>query len=636
MEAVIVIESPNKIKKVRKFSGFEVMATVGHFKDLPSSSLGVDLHTFEPTFEVKKKDVVKNLKSKCKGKTVYIATDPDREGYAIGMDVYKEIKKIATKCYRTEISEITQTGIKKALQESIPFEKSNTKFYDSFLARRIIDRLTGYCLSPEASKLIGEKGYSVGRVQSPAVKIIVEREREIRNFVSKPFWEVIAKIEHNGITFDAISNAGKMDNKHSAESILQSIEAASSAEVTNVEQEKKRQKPPAPFTTSELQISANKTLGLSPEKVMGCAQQLFEAGLITYHRTDSTRIADEYITELRTLISEDYPSCLPESPQNYKSKNSQAEAHEAIRPTEVYSRAEIVDKISGEGLSAIHEKLLNLIWERTVASQMASAEFLKTKLNLDIAGEIFNSNGSVLLQAGFLELTGKERKDSMLPDLQKGDMPAKIGQKIKEGSTKPPSRYNLGTLVKKLEILKIGRPSTYASITKLIQDRGYVQISKKHLVPTAKGENLIDHLNAQRPWVIEYNLTQQMEAALDQVAEGGLKWASIVAAYHKLMGNINPEDFKPKLKVITKCPRKGCSGNIVEREKLYGCSEYSKGCKVSIFKSAYGTEITERMAKDLFENGTYDEEVILKSSKGTDYSGFLYLDKHKLKVRSID
>lgn len=638
-DAVIVIESPNKVKKVKKYSGYDVVATVGHFKDLPSSSMGVNLETYEPVFEVqpKKEGVVKDLKSKCEGKVVYIATDPDREGYAIGMDVYNLVKNISKKCLRTEMNEITKAGVQQALNNSTPFEQSNFKFYDAFVARRVIDRITGYCLSPEASRDIGEKGYSVGRVQSPAVRIIVEREREIDNFTPEPFYNVIANLEFNGEEFDASSIYRRMKNQEDAQSILDAISGASHAEVVEVEKKKATSKPPAPFTTSTMQIAMSKILNLNPDQAMTVCQKLFEAGLITYHRTDSTRLSDEFITHLRDYIGSHYPDALPGKPIVHKSKNSQAEAHEAIRPTEVYDKSSISEKIAEEGLTELHEKVLTIIWEQTVASQMAPAVYNQTKITFDIAGEEFKANGKVLVDPGYLVIgRNKLSKDVELPAMNEGDTPIKVGQEIKKGMTKPPNRYSMASLVEKLEALGIGRPSTYASITKTIQNRGYVQIQKKNLVPTKKGYTIIDHLKEKRDWIIDYEMTRQMEAALDEVENGGVAWASVVYGYHNIMGKIDPSQFSMLSdgEVVDKCPRKGCGGEISDKGKFFGCSNWrEKNCKIFFPKTIAGVDVTPEMVKTLLEHGSIDEEMTFISKKGTNFRGFLELEKNKINIR---
>ena len=283
--------------------GAKVVATVGHFKDLPSDKMAVDLTTYEPTFLTSsgKTDVVKKLRDAARGEEVYIATDPDREGFAIGTMAYDEIKKFAKTCRRAEIHEITEKGVKGALAASIPFEKTNRGLYDAFLGRRVGDRLVGYIMSPIASVELRGK-YSVGRVQTPAVKLVVDREKEIRLFKPEPFWVVSILLDKAGTQFKAFSIEGNLKDKCTAQAILSAVRSASAALAEKVETKEVRQNGKPPFTTVDIQSTANSQLKIAPERTMQICQHLFEAGLISYHRTDSVRIADEFITEIRDYI----------------------------------------------------------------------------------------------------------------------------------------------------------------------------------------------------------------------------------------------------------------------------------------------------------------------------------------------
>jgi DNA topoisomerase-1 len=556
-----VIESPNKIKKLREITGLATFATVGHFKDLPVDQLGVDLKTYSPTFLVDKdkKGNIDKIKQAAKGNKVFIASDPDREGYAIGTMVYDEIRKIAGECHRLEIHEITAAGIKTAMSKAVLFDKTNKGLYDAFLGRRVGDRIVGYCLSPLANREIPhDRGtsFSVGRVQSPAVRLVVDREREIRNFRPEPYYIVSIELE-KGTRFFATYQGGKFKAKADAEAVAARIRAASTALAEKIERKEVSQRPKPPFTTVDLQSAASAQLSLAPERTMQLAQGLFEAGLISYHRTDSVRLAPEFVQEAREFIQKNVgPDYVPATPNEHKSKNSQAEAHEAIRPAHLHPFADCAAIISKEGLTEDHKKLYELIFRRTVASQMAAAVYDAVLYVFDCAGEKFKSTGRTLKFAGFMQIwkdseeeksidKGKDdedEKDQTLPVVAEGEQVTKTGEKLDEKMTKPPRRYSEASLVKELEKRGIGRPSTYASIVGVIKKREYVRIEKRNLVPSDRGEKLVDFLALKHPWVIDYAMTANMETYLDQVEshENGCSWQAFVKDVHSKTGFIDP------------------------------------------------------------------------------------------------
>jgi DNA topoisomerase-1 len=545
---LLVIESPNKIKKIREYLRAQVLATVGHFKDLPDDSMGVDLDTYAPTFVVDsgKKERIQQIRIAAKGEDVYIATDPDREGFAIGTMVYEEISHIARSCHRLEIHEITKKGIDEALKKSTLWSETNSGLYHAFLGRRVGDRLVGYILSPIASRKLGGK-FSVGRVQAPAVRLCVEREREIRSFVPSPYYVVSIILEKSGTQFTAGHKGGNTPDKAKAEAILQSVSSAPSADVTSVATKETRQKPKSPFTTVDMQAAASSQLKLSPETAMKLAQQLFEAGLISYHRTDSVRIADDFIADIRTHVGKTFgTNYLPKSPNSYKSKNSQAEAHEAIRNSTMHDLAAIPGIISQEKLGADHERLYTLIYRRVVASQMAAAVYDSTTVELDCAGEPFKATGRIMKFDGFLALynevreTDEEDDNQKLPDLVNGESVLKIGQKLDEKQTKPPGRYSEATLVKALEKHGIGRPSTYASIMGTIKARGYITILKGKVHASGIAEKLYDFLVKEHSWVIDLELTRKMEEYLDKVESGAASWITFAKGVHSKMKFAKP------------------------------------------------------------------------------------------------
>lgn len=550
---LIIVESPTKAKKIQSILKVKTLSTIGHFKDLPESQLGVDLTTYQPTFVYhdKKKELPKQLRDAAKGETVMLAGDPDREGYAISNHIFEEVGSVAKECLRLEIFEVTEKGLKESLAKAVPFEKTNSGLYHAFLGRRIGDRLVGYLLSPIASRALSGK-YSVGRVQSPAVRLVVDREREIRAFFPTPYWILGIRLDKEGNTFIARHIKGKFEQQGEAQAILELIRGETHALAEKVERKEVRQSPKPPFTTVDLQAAAAARLKLTPEQTMKLAQALFDHGLITYHRTDSVRMADEFVTEIRDHLAKELGrNYLPPKPHQYKSKNSQAEAHEGIRPTHMHGVSESFSVVQKEGLTNDHARLYELIFRRAVASQMALAVYDATTMLFDVAGEKFKAKGRVLQFDGFLRLYAetdddKERKEDeplqMLPQVAVGELVPKTGEDLDEKKTKPPGRFTFGSLVKELERLEIGRPSTYAAITRNITERGYVREEKGKVVPLAPGEALIDYLRDKHPWVIDYELTRRMEAFLDLVVENKESWQRFCKGVHGKMGYAAPPE----------------------------------------------------------------------------------------------
>jgi len=549
---LIIVESPTKAKKIQSILKVKVMSTVGHFKDLPDASIGVDFKTYEPTFvyHEKKAHLPKELRAAARGETVMLAGDPDREGYAISCHIYEEVKEVAKECLRMEIYEVTEKGLKEAIAKAVPFESTNTGLYNAFLGRRIGDRLVGYILSPIASKSL-RRGYSVGRVQSPAVRLVVDRERDIRNFISAPYWMLDIQLDKDGTKFLARHVKGKFAQQADAELIVAAIRAESHAVAEKVEKKEVKQSPKPPFTTVDLQAAAAARLKFTPEHTMKLAQALFDHGIITYHRTDSVRMDEAFVTEIREFLGNALGSgYLPAKPNQHKSKNSQAEAHEGIRPTHMHSLADIAAITGKEGLTADHARLYEMIFKRAVASQMAAARYDSTVMIFDVIGERFKSAGRVLIFDGFLkvyaevdeekEKKGEEDKLQLLPPVEVGERVPKVQEVLEEKKSKPPGRFTLGSLVKELERLDIGRPSTYAAITKNITDRGYVKEEKGRVVPMQPGETLIDYLRDKHAWVIDYELTSKMENFLDLVVENKETWQRFCRGVHNKMGFFIP------------------------------------------------------------------------------------------------
>lgn len=549
---LIIVESPTKAKKIQSILKVKTMSTVGHFKDLPDSHLGIDLKTYEPTFvyHEKKMNLPKELRAAAKGETVMLAGDPDREGYAISCHIHEEVKDVAKECLRMEVYEVTEKGLKESLARAVPFEETNPGLYHAFLGRRIGDRLVGYILSPMASRSLRGK-YSVGRVQSPVVRLVVDREREIRNFIPSPYWTLDIQLDKEGTIFLARHVKGRFERLADARAIIEAIQGETHALAVKVQKKESRQSPKPPFTTVDLQAAAASRLKFTPEQTMKLAQGLFDHGLTTYHRTDSVRMDEAFVTEIREFLGKvlggDY---LPPKPNQYKSKNTQADAHEGIRPTRMHSAADTAAMIRKEGLTPDHGKLYELIFRRAVASQMAPAIYDSTAMLFQVASEKFKASGRVLKFDGFLkvytevdeekEKKGEEGRLQLLPPVEVGELVPKSGQVLEEKKTKPPGRFTLGSLVKELERLGIGRPSTYAAITRNIIDRGYVKEEKGKVVPLQPGETLVDYLSERHPWVIDYALTSRMENFLDLIVEKKETWQRFCRGVHGKMGYSNP------------------------------------------------------------------------------------------------
>jgi DNA topoisomerase I (EC 5.99.1.2) len=553
---IVIVESPKKAREISHFLGkdFIVKATVGHFKDLPEDEMGVDLNTYEPKFVIKSqnhKKILSEIKKLAEKSEVIIATDPDREGYAIGYFMYEELKKKAKEVKRAEFHEITKEHIEEKIKNAIPFEKTNFGLFNAFLGRRIGDRIVGYILSPIASREIGGR-FSVGRVQSPAVRLIVERELEIQNFKPTPYYVLSALLSKSSTKFTATYENSKIENKEEAEKIYLDIKDEKTATLKKVEKKQVKQSPKPPFTTSTLQQSASTVYRFPPEKTMMLAQDLFESGLITYHRTDSVRISEKAIDGIRNLINKEFgKDYLPEKIRVYKSKNTQADAHEAIRITHFVNLEGQKKLIQEKGLSEDHFKLLKLIYERTVASQMADAIFERTNVTVDIKGYTFKASGSILKFKGYkavYDLEEEQEETQNLPDLKNKDVLNVEKIDLEEKFTKPPARYTEGGLVKKLEELGIGRPSTYATIIKTIKERGYVVKENGSLRPTENAFHLIEYLNNRYNWVIDYSFTKKMEDFLDKVEENKKDWKEFVRQLHEK--SASKQDVKISKKML--------------------------------------------------------------------------------------
>jgi DNA topoisomerase-1 len=624
LKKVLIVESPKKAKEISHYLGkdFIVKATVGHFKDLPEDEMGVDLQTYQPKFVIKSsnhKKILSEIKKLSQDAEVYIATDPDREGYAIGYFMWEELKKKAKTVKRAEFHEITKDHIVEKIKEAVDFEKTNFGLFNAFLGRRVGDRIVGYTLSPIASREIGGR-FSVGRVQSPAVRIVVEREREILNFKPTPYYVLTALLEKDGIKFTALYEKQKIEDKQEAEKIYQDIKDEKTAAVEKVEKKQIKQSPKPPFTTSTLQQSANSVYRFPPEKTMMLAQDLFESGLITYHRTDSTRLSDQAITGIRKLIEKEFgKEYLPKNPRVYKSKNTQADAHEAIRITNFVPLKDQEKLVKEKGLSEDHFKLLKLIYERTVACQMEDAVFERTNITLKIKNHTFKASGSILKFKGYkavYDLEEDDEESQSLPKIEKNQLINIQSINLEEKFTKPPARYTEGSLVKKLEELGIGRPSTYATIIKTIKERGYVVKEGSSLKPTDLAFHLVDYLNQKYNWVIDYNFTKKMEEFLDKVEENKKDWKEFVKHLHQKSVSTTRSKVSKKMldyaKDLAKKHGKDIDAILDDPQKLKEFINDHADKKPSEKQITYAKSLSEKTGLPLTEKELSDKKLLTK------------------------
>ncbi len=592
-KSLVIVESPAKAKTINKYLGrdFVVKSSVGHVKDLPKSQLGVDVeHDFQPEYEVirGKGKVLAEIKKLAKeAEAIYLAPDPDREGEAIAWHIAQEIgavpggipagdgsaghakdtgpakkgAKAAAKAparksrakkgprvYRVLFNEITKKAIQEAMQH--PLELNEPK-YNAQQARRILDRLVGYQISPILWDKV-RRGLSAGRVQSVAVRLVVDREREIRAFKPEEYWSITATLE--GKTpppFDAKlvkvgEEKAEIGSGPEADRIVKALDGAQWV-VTRVEKKERRRSPAPPFITSALQQEASRKLGFSAKKTMTLAQRLYEGvelgdegsvGLITYMRTDSTRISGEALAEVRAHIERQYGADFrPEAPNVYKSRKQAQEAHEAIRPTSVEWGPDRVKRFLEPDVFRLYE----LIYQRFVACQMVPAVLDQTSVDVDAKGHTFRATGSVLKFAGFMqvyiegtdEAVAEDDIGSGLPaDLAEGDVLALLKLDPQQHFTQPPPRFTEASLVKTLEEKGIGRPSTYAAIMSNIRDREYVTLEDRRFRPTQLGEIVTDLLVESFPEIVDVTFTAGMEEQLDQVEEGAVDWVKMLRAFY--------------------------------------------------------------------------------------------------------
>lgn len=548
---LVIVESPAKANTIGKFLGkdYKIVASVGHVRDLPKSQIGVDIeHNFEPKYITirGKGDIISKLKKEAKAADrVFLATDPDREGEAISWHLANLLNINESDKCRVTFNEITKNAVKNAIKAP---RKIDMNLVDAQQARRVLDRIVGYKISPLLWRKV-RKGLSAGRVQSVATRLICDREDEIEKFEPEEYWTISAKLSKKkaGASFEAkfygtAEEKTELKNEAQVRDILKKLEGNKFI-VNKVKNSEKKKTPAPPFTTSTLQQEASRKLGFPTKKTMMVAQQLYEGieikghgavGLVTYIRTDSTRISSEAQQDAKNYISEKYgQKYLPEEFRVYKNKSASQDAHEAIRPTYVSMDPESVK----DSLTNDQFKLYRLIWSRYVASQMASAVYDTVAADIMAGDMLFKANGSKIKFAGFIavytEGRDEEGEDEVsIPELNENEQLDLKKLEEKQHFTQPPLRYTEATLVKTLEEKGIGRPSTYAPIITTILARGYVEREKKFLLPTELGRIINDLMKNNFKDIVDVQFTAQMEKKLDDVEEGTKKWEDVMKEFY--------------------------------------------------------------------------------------------------------
>jgi DNA topoisomerase-1 len=602
--SLIIVESPAKARTIHRYLGasYVVKASMGHVRDLPKNRLGVDIENgFEPDYLTirGKGEILKGLRKALKAvDRVYLAPDPDREGEAIAWHLVEALKIPPEKTYRVSFHEITRRAVTEALEHPTRIDRAKVNAQQT---RRILDRIVGYQLSPLLWEKIA-KGLSAGRVQSVAVRLIVEREREIQAFEPEEYWRVhvqaaTAPEGHPGPDRALALEVKRVDGESAsipdeaaATAISKRLEEARLT-ITAVETRERMEKPPAPFITSTLQQAASTRLRFGASRTMRIAQQLYEGvelgseggvGLITYMRTDSVRVADEAIQAVRRTVEDTFgPAYVPGSPNRHRGRKGAQEAHEAIRPTDPARAPQDLK----EHLSADQFKLYNLIYERFLASQMPPVRYAVTDLTVDAGGVELEARGRVLLFDGFTRvLSHRDDRDTGLPaGLEPGTELVRLAVDSRQHFTEPPARYGEASLVRALEKLGIGRPSTYASILATITDRGYVTVQDRRFRATELGAIVTDQLVKHFPKVLDTGFTSHMETELDRIAAAEADWVAVLDEFHSLFHDSleaarrEMDDLKHNPEVsdhtCEKCGRKFVI-RINKRGKFLACSGY--------------------------------------------------------------
>ncbi|WP_257875380.1 type IA DNA topoisomerase [Helicobacter sp. 12S02232-10] len=590
-DSVIIIESPNKVKKIAGFTGARVFATIGHFMEL--KNIETD-NNYKPVFDyvASKKQSIFSYINACKGKKVYVATDPDREGYGIGYMFYSKIKNVAKEVYRAEFHEITESGVEKGLREAVLFENTNKKYYEAFLGRRVSDMLIGYTLSPYISNRLNIKGLSAGRVQTPALSLITDRENEIRAFDNlsedeKLTYQIQAKILINSqeciIKQIAEDKEFKFNTLKEAQEEIQKLSGVNNAMLISIEKKEVKSNPPKPYTTSKLLKDGSKKLKISTKEVQDIAQKLFEAGLITYIRTDSEFLSQEYLKSHQIFYQNLYPETYQYT--EYKAgKNSQAEAHEAIRITHPHKLEDLKAMLQNENIAQTKEiELYKMIFLNTLCSQSKAAVYENTTLNFKIKMNDFRLSFKNLIYEGYLKLlknTGfgpndenklennsnaldsnnqeidddKDNNNLANNKINSIENPINLDiSKLKPNDLIPikeifikalnknaPKRYLESDFIEVLEKKGIGRPSTYATYTTILSKREYILIEdkKREIAPTQRGMSVIEFFkNDTNAWILDIAFTKEMEEKLDLIAQNEESYINFMKQIHSKIGN---------------------------------------------------------------------------------------------------
>ena len=611
---LVIVESPAKAKTIGRYLGkeYKIAASVGHIRDLPSSTMGVDVRRdFKPTYINMrgKEKVIRELKDLAESADrVYIATDPDREGEAIAWHIAKVLNIDLNDDCRISFNEITEKAIKNAIMSP---RKIDIDLVNAQQARRILDRLVGYELSPLLWSKV-RKGLSAGRVQSVATKLVVDREKEIEAFVPEEYWNINAELTPKNTSFpfkaryhgekkNGKIEKVKISSKEETDALLSRIKNGEYS-VDSVKKGRKHRQPFAPFTTSTLQQEASRRISFTSRKTMSVAQQLYEGveisgqghvALVSYIRTDSVRVSDEAMTAARRLIAEKYgEKYLPKSPRKYSNKNSAQDAHEAIRP----AHFELDPESIKSSLSVDQYRLYKLIWDRFLASQMSSAEVDTVSLDVICQHSIFRAQGETIQFKGFLaayadvaEETNDDDKNvkAKLPDLTDGQALDLIDIKSEQKFTLPPARFTEATLIKTLEEKGIGRPSTYAPTISTILERNYIDKKGKIIYPTELGKVVTLLLSENFTEIVDVSFTADMESKLDEIEVGKKDWVKVLGEFyppfHELILKASSDVSKVKMEekqTGEKCP--DCGGDLIIKEGRYGqfvaCSHFPE-CK---------------------------------------------------------
>lgn len=587
MAKLVIVESPSKAKTIKKYLGgdYEVIASQGHIIDLPSSKFAVDVdNDFKPEYKTMKgkANIIKEIKEHAKGKeVVYLATDPDREGEAIAWHIKNLLNiKDDEKC-RIEFNEITKNAVKKAVEKPRVVDQA---LVDAQQARRILDRIVGYKLSPLLWKKV-KKGTSAGRVQSVALKIIVDREREIRDFKPEDYYLMYAKLERgNDIVlakfYGDLKGKIELKDKKQVDSIIKKIDNKE-YKVVDIKKSERKKNPPAPFTTSSLQQEASRKLGFGVKKTMMVAQKLYEAGYITYMRTDSTRLSDDAKKMAKEYITSKFGKNYYLN-REFKAKENAQDAHEAIRPSHLDTVLE---------LGKDEERLYNLILNRFLASQMSVAVYDTTRIKVNVEDYIFHINGSTIKFDGFMKLyiEGKDDKaktkvdaeeeedeeERVLPEFNLGEILKQKELKADKKTTEPPARYTEASLVKVMEEKGVGRPSTYAPTISTIEDRLYIEKEGKYLKPTELGEIVNNLLENNFKDIVDVKFTAEMENKLDEVAESKQNYVEMLREFYEPFNKnlLEVQDKIEKVKIPeqeTDVVCEKCGRNMVIKQGKFG------------------------------------------------------------------